>query len=66
MEEHTKEKMSKNIKRVLMFKAIGKIQDIIDKEKEQKKSDKMHVMVIITAFILALALTFILFSIIKI
>lgn len=54
--------IEKNTKRVLMFKAINKIHSIIDKEKQQNKSDKMHVLFILGALVLSLVLTYIIIS----
>lgn len=51
--------ISKNIKRILMFRAFDKINKIIDREKQQEKSDKIHVVLIIGAVLLALFLTYV-------
>jgi len=66
MDEGSKNKIKDNIDKLLMFKAINKIQNIVEKEKQQKKSDKVHVIVIVMAFLLSLIITFFVFSIIKI
>lgn len=66
MRDESKEKLKKNIKSILMFKAIDKIHDIVEKEKKQKKSDKMHIVIIIVAFVVAMLITVGLFSVIQI
>jgi len=55
---NSNETIDKNIKRILMFKGINKIHDIINKEKQQQKSDKVHILVIIIAFLISLGLTY--------
>ena len=58
--------ITKNIKRLLMFKTVNKIRGIIENEKKQKKSDKIHVLVILSAATLAFVITLFVFSIFKI
>ena len=55
---NSNETIDKNIKRILMNKGINKIHDIINKEKQQQKSDKVHILVIIIAFLISLGLTY--------
>jgi len=61
--DNSKDTIDKNIKRVLMFKAINRIHDIIHKEKQQQKSDKVHVLFIIAALLISLALTYLITSV---
>lgn len=60
------EEISKNIKRVLMFRAIDKIRAILDKEKKQKASDKLHIISIVGALIMALLLTMVVTSLLNV
>ena len=66
MNLNNKNSITKNIKRLLMFKTVNKIHGIIENEKKQKKSDKMHVLVIVSAATLAFVITLFVFSIFKI
>lgn len=66
MTSNKKDNITKNIKRLLMFKSLDKIHGIIEKEKKQRKSDKIHVVIIISAAIVAFVITLFIFSILKI
>jgi len=62
-ENKREDQIDKITRRVLMFKTIKKIHSIIDKEKQQHKSDKMHVLFILGALVLSLILTYIVISV---
>ena len=66
MNLNNKNSITKNIKRILMIKTVDKIHGIIENEKKQNKSDKMHVLVIVSAATLAFVITLFIFSIFKI
>ena len=66
MKSNNKNRITENIKRILMFKTVDKIHNIIETEKKQKKSDKIHVLVIVCAAVLAFVLTLFVFSILEI
>jgi len=59
LDDKSSKLIEKNNRQVLMLKAINKIHSIIDKEKRQKKSDKVHVLFILGALVISLVLTYV-------
>jgi len=55
MEDKTKKSISQNIKRLLMFKALNEIQDIVNSVKEQDKKNKIQALIIITLGVIVLS-----------